>query len=52
MFLPKKEKPVISHKDIIVDPLGLIPLIIKSEMDNKLVNAALIKAAPIPPSSI
>ena len=38
MFLPKKEKPVISHKDIIVDPLGLIPLIIKSEMDNKLVN--------------
>ena len=26
MFLPRKENPVISHKDIIVEPLGLIPI--------------------------
>ena len=45
MFLPRKENPVISHKDIIVEPLGLIPIIIKRNSDNKLVIAAFTKAA-------
>ena len=43
MFLPRKENPVINHKDIIVEPLGLIPIIIKSNSDNKLVRAAFTK---------
>ena len=52
IFLPKKENPVINHKDIIVEPLGLTPIITKSNSDNKLVRAAFTKAAPIPPTSI
>ncbi|MNI82522.1 hypothetical protein D3C81_1874540 [compost metagenome] len=49
MFFPKKENPVVSHKDIIVEPFGFTPMCIKRAIIDKPVNPTFMKVAPIPP---
>lgn len=51
IFLPKNANPVISHKDIIVDPLGLTPTKTKRNRESMLVKAEFRSDAPTPPIS-
>ncbi|MNC78469.1 hypothetical protein D3C75_1306860 [compost metagenome] len=49
MFFPKKENPVVSHKDIIVDPFGFMPMRIRRITIDNPVRPIFIKVAPMPP---